>query len=295
MIHSTDADKDNPEKQVVAIYVGPEKLPGNEEPFLISRDLAIDSSPVFRAAFAESYWLESEQNSMVLDDIEPETFARFNHWVHNRQRQLPKLTGDVSVDLVADGKLWMLADRLCISKLQNLVCARLMSMLDTADLKYLEAFMHLTYGEEDPAPQWNTSVPAKILLGKVYFSRKEEIDACGYELLPGLKQELVNYGEYTVRPRPWDTYKVDLRGKGLRALYWRSMKEMGVLVDESARPHRYNFGAKRLPPRPGGPDWYYQYRVEFAAYAPACFSFPNYCSELSNIRFPIGSVLNELR
>jgi hypothetical protein len=69
--HPKPSAKAKPEDEVVAFFVGKE----SGEPFLINRELAIEASPVFRAAFDGGDWLEREENTMVLDDVGPEIFA----------------------------------------------------------------------------------------------------------------------------------------------------------------------------------------------------------------------------
>jgi hypothetical protein len=77
--HPKPSAKAKSEGEVVAFFVGEQ----SKELFLINRELAIEASPVFRAAFDGGDWLEREEQTMVLDDVEPEVFAMLSHWLHN--------------------------------------------------------------------------------------------------------------------------------------------------------------------------------------------------------------------
>jgi hypothetical protein len=85
-----------------------------EQTFIVNRDLAMISSPVFRSAFTGP-WIESHAEAMALEDVDPEVFGFIIHWTHNGGYVENRPTSTASEQLVTYGRLWILGDRLGIT------------------------------------------------------------------------------------------------------------------------------------------------------------------------------------
>jgi hypothetical protein len=80
------------------------------------------SSPFFDKAFNGDFW-EAETQTMILEDIEPSIFGLFICWLYSGYVALRKvgLEGEETLTQtpVQLAKLWVIAERLVLPKLQN--------------------------------------------------------------------------------------------------------------------------------------------------------------------------------
>jgi hypothetical protein len=182
----------NKPSKLVTIFVSPGP-PQKDGAFPLPRDLAIEASPVFRAALAGENWLEKDDQSMTLRDVDPEVFELLVYYLDNEGLVPPCRTlGTPSEALVKYAKLWMLANLLNMSLLQNIVSKVMQWWIVDMGLDQLEDFMHLVYGRESEYPEGERGILGKMLRFKFYYSEKEDLDNCGYEIIPEMMKALMN-------------------------------------------------------------------------------------------------------
>lgn len=99
--------------------------------FIVHKDYACHYSPVFKAAFA-SQFLEGQTQEYRLEDTTEEVLRILVQWLYTQELDSPpiwKEDKELSESEKADGKqyhvslvrLWILADSLLMSRLQNIV------------------------------------------------------------------------------------------------------------------------------------------------------------------------------
>jgi hypothetical protein len=190
-IQHFDEMNNRPDVPMVTIFVGSDPN-RSEEPFEIPRDIAIEASPVFRGAFDGENWLEKDEQGMVLEDIEPQTFEMLCYYIDTRGLKMPtfRSLGTPSEALVKYAKLWMLADRLIMHSLQNTVSSLMQAYISKVGLDQCEGLMHLLYGRDSEHSVGERDILRKILRFKFYASRPKDLANCGYTILPELMQAL---------------------------------------------------------------------------------------------------------
>jgi hypothetical protein len=98
---------------MVQFIVGPKK-----ELFTAHKNFVIHHSPVFEAAFSKCF-IEGQTKAYALNETEPRTFEMFLEWVYG-QNIIPSLPFDhFSIDPMAYCRLWILADKYQVPRLQN--------------------------------------------------------------------------------------------------------------------------------------------------------------------------------
>jgi len=105
---------------MVTFIIGAESVKQN---FLVHKHLASAHSPFFKAAF-ESPMVEGTMQTMRLEDVEVETFGVLVHWMYTGEfkaglRAFTNDKDDTDYDLTAVAKVWKLAQRLLMPRLQN--------------------------------------------------------------------------------------------------------------------------------------------------------------------------------
>jgi len=177
---------------MVKIFVspGPDEKDGA---FLLPRDLAIEASPVFRAALDGEDWLEKDDQSMTLRDVDPEIFEILVYYLEHKGYVPPLRTlGTPGESLVKCGKLWMLADLFNMPPLQNIISRLMQWWIRDMGLDELEGFMHLVYGRDSEHPEGERGILGKMLRFKFYYSQKEDLENCGYEIIPEMMKALID-------------------------------------------------------------------------------------------------------
>lgn len=198
---------ENNMKNAVIFFIG-KGLP--KQAFMVDRDLVIKFSTVFRAAFADS-WMEAHNQAMTLEDVEPEVFKLLVHWMHNdgyvpdrpTGNYFPgRPTGSPGKQLVTYGRLWMLADRLNMTELQNIVALTLRRRIRNTHINDLEEFIDLAFSRD---PEGETELLEKMLCYRFYLMRGEELAECPYALNSDLDSQLgwatANQAFGTIKPR----------------------------------------------------------------------------------------------
>ncbi|CZR51147.1 uncharacterized protein PAC_01022 [Phialocephala subalpina] len=113
--------------QLVKLYPETPNADVDSEPFIVHRDFATCYSPVLKAAF-ESGFIEGQKQEYRFDeDFDEDVIRILSQWFYTQKIDLgnirepdlgpPISTIDLRIDCLI--KLWVLADRLLIPKLQN--------------------------------------------------------------------------------------------------------------------------------------------------------------------------------
>ena len=183
---------ENKPKNAVIFFVG-EGQP--KHTFVVNRNLVMRFSPVFRAALCDS-WLEGHNQAMTYEDVDFEVFKLVVHWMHNNGLELHRPTihyfpgrptGPPGKQLVTLGRLWMLADRLNMPELQNVVSFILRRRIRNTHINELEEFMNLAFSRD---PEGETAILERIISYRFYLMRGEELADCPYALNPDLDSQL---------------------------------------------------------------------------------------------------------
>lgn len=119
---------------VVTFLIGKESDP--PKTFLVHKEYACYASPVFDAAF-NSNFIEGQTQTYKLDDTTPRAFRLLTQWIYLQKLTISQLQGGVEnwkqeefskderraivQEFMALVELWVLADKLRIPHLQNLV------------------------------------------------------------------------------------------------------------------------------------------------------------------------------
>jgi hypothetical protein len=88
---------------------------GRKSSFIVHKDFICFYSPYFKAAL-NSTFQEGVEHSVDLEDVEPTTFSLFINWVYRQRIVEPD---EAPLDLKGAILLWLLADRLLATSLQN--------------------------------------------------------------------------------------------------------------------------------------------------------------------------------
>jgi BTB/POZ domain len=133
---------------VVTIIIGPEE---SKETFIIHKELICHYSPFFSVAFnSNSKYAEGATQTMKLPDVDVENFGLFVQWVYNQQIDLDPKERDANILPLA--KLWTLAERFLITKLQNKIMDKLRVLVEFAESQNLKDFLHYAYESKQKSP-----------------------------------------------------------------------------------------------------------------------------------------------
>jgi hypothetical protein len=91
--------------------------PPNQQEFKVHKNVACHYSPFFETAF-KSQFIEGQTQSMTLEDVEGEVFGCMVHWFYTQKVETQRV-GTHADDLPKLVKLWVLAERCIIPRLQN--------------------------------------------------------------------------------------------------------------------------------------------------------------------------------
>jgi hypothetical protein len=92
-----------------------------EHKFLIHKDFICYYSPFFSAAFNGSF-NEGRTQIMMLEDVDPRAFGILVNWIYTQGVEIDNGTWP---NLVTCAKLWILADRFLMRKMQNDVMVKI--------------------------------------------------------------------------------------------------------------------------------------------------------------------------
>ncbi|KAH7304866.1 hypothetical protein BKA65DRAFT_560359 [Rhexocercosporidium sp. MPI-PUGE-AT-0058] len=104
----------------------------NTYKFIIHKNIICHHSPFFSAAF-NSQFVEGQTQSMTLDDIDPVIFGSFVNWVYHQNVEADKGVKMGPEMLV---KLWIVAERFIVPKLQNQAMNMLFQTLSDVGCEY---------------------------------------------------------------------------------------------------------------------------------------------------------------
>lgn len=132
-------------------------------------------SPFFSAAF-NSNFAEGKTQSMRMVDVEAKTFGLLVHWMYEHE-----IEGGKDVGILQLAKLWTLADRCVIPKLQNeamdLIYALISSKDERPNNADVEKFLHFAYLS-------NVDTPLKRLAAHRFAYSNEKSLRCWAPRLP---------------------------------------------------------------------------------------------------------------
>ncbi|CZR61820.1 uncharacterized protein PAC_11717 [Phialocephala subalpina] len=130
-------------QSVVTINIGP---PEDVESFVIHRHLLIHYSSYFATAFFPPH-LEAETKTITLPSICQETFRLITHWLYTQQLDL--IPQEQALSVIPLAKLWCLAAKFRIAKLQNKVMSWLQPLTEGIQGEALKEFLCFVYEEDD--------------------------------------------------------------------------------------------------------------------------------------------------
>ncbi|KAE9376530.1 hypothetical protein N431DRAFT_462359 [Stipitochalara longipes BDJ] len=133
-------------QSVVTIIIGAEEL---SETFMVHKELICHYSSFFSAAF-NSNFTEAATKTMTLSDIDVNDFGLLVHWFYTQQLDLDPKDRDANVLPLA--KLWVLAERFLITKLQNNIMDKLRVLVEFAEKQNLKEFLHYAYISKGKSP-----------------------------------------------------------------------------------------------------------------------------------------------
>ena len=133
-------------QSVVTIIFGPED---SKETFVVHKDLVCHYSPFFSTAF-NSNFAESTTKAMTLPDVDLDSFGLLVHWLYTQQIDIDSKDGGANVLPMA--KLWTLAERFLITKLQNKIMDKLRVLVEFAEKQNLKDFLHYAYEAKEKSP-----------------------------------------------------------------------------------------------------------------------------------------------
>lgn len=107
-------------------------------------------SSFFATAFNNSKYAESDTQTMYLPDVSSDDFGVCVKWIYDQHIELDPLDHDPKIMIFA--RLWNLAKRFRISKLQNKIMDKLRALVEEAEKDVLKAFLDFVYkGTQDNA------------------------------------------------------------------------------------------------------------------------------------------------
>jgi hypothetical protein len=116
---------------------------------MVHKELICHYSSFFSTAF-NSNFTETATKTMTLPDVDLDGFGLLVHWFYTQQIDLDPKDRDSYVLPLA--KLWTLAERLLITKLQNIIMDKLRVLVEFAEKQNLKDFLHYAYTLKDKSP-----------------------------------------------------------------------------------------------------------------------------------------------
>lgn len=167
----------------VTIVVG--TLPNVEE-FMVHKEVACFHSPVLDAAF-NSRFIEGQTYRYILEDTTPRAVRLLVQWLYSKNLELVQLRGYPSKQAIVDAEsaqsedmalaeLWVLADKLCIPALGNLVLDKIFLISKHQNTLAVPTYYYIFE---------NTSETSGL--------RRYTIDFCFYYLLGSSLEEWESY------------------------------------------------------------------------------------------------------
>ncbi|KAE9381284.1 hypothetical protein N431DRAFT_392327 [Stipitochalara longipes BDJ] len=189
----------NPQ-DVVGLYAG---VDHGEKPLNIHKDVACFYSPVFKAAF-NSQFIEGEEQKYRLEDASPRTVRLLIHWMYHQELDVGKiLRNDKSkIDQILV-ELWVLADKLLVPALQNVVIKeleRLRNKYKTTSTRCLP----YVYEKTGPGSELRKLFISWCAFNVTSTRFEEKPDHFPHEMLLELAQVLVEKMPDTVKERITD-------------------------------------------------------------------------------------------
>lgn len=125
IFHRTCADlaANSKPDTIVTFIIGKREF---QQTFMVHKSFATLQSPFFRAAF-DGIFQEGTTQTMKLGDIEGHIFGLLVNWLYFQVVEELETTSLVPEVLVSYGKLWILAERCLIPKLQNAIMKRMVN------------------------------------------------------------------------------------------------------------------------------------------------------------------------
>lgn len=118
----------------------------HKETFVVHKCLVDHYSSFFKTAF-DSKFIEGETQSMTIEDIESSAFGLLVHWIYTQS--LKQDQGNDSPSVVLLAKVWSLAERFIMPRLQNVAIDQFRLGLDrVADLIIFERLATFAYGKD---------------------------------------------------------------------------------------------------------------------------------------------------
>ncbi|TVY32908.1 hypothetical protein LOCC1_G007719 [Lachnellula occidentalis] len=129
---------------LVTFLIGPENVDVKPKTFIVHKEIACYHSPVLNAAF-NSDFIEGQTQTYTLDDISEGAFKLLVQWLYSQKLVLPRppMANELCIlytDLVM---LWVLADKLDIPSLQNLVLEKIEQISDESVSIPYESFDYI--------------------------------------------------------------------------------------------------------------------------------------------------------
>ncbi|KAL2068338.1 hypothetical protein VTL71DRAFT_16436 [Oculimacula yallundae] len=114
--------------EMVTFYIGEE---GQEEKFQVHKEFACAYSPVLKTAFSSAF-IEGQTQTYRLQDISPDAFRMLVNWFYTQNlvihkhsdapdedfAEVERLVSEQDMNLI---QIWLIADRLLIPRLQNII------------------------------------------------------------------------------------------------------------------------------------------------------------------------------
>ncbi|KAE8445851.1 hypothetical protein EG329_012774 [Mollisiaceae sp. DMI_Dod_QoI] len=115
------------------------------EIFAIHRHLLVHYSSYFASAFSPPH-LEAETQTITLPDVCPDTFGLITHWLYTQQLDL--IPQEQATNVIPLAKLWCLAAKFRIAKLQNKIMSWLQPVTEGLQGDALKVFLCFVYEED---------------------------------------------------------------------------------------------------------------------------------------------------
>lgn len=110
------------------------------------KDFATVYFPTFAKAFTPAF-LEGEKAQMRLEDVSADMFGKLLHWLYTKQ-----IEDQYEVNAASLAKLWSLAQRFCVTELQNHTMINILQLVRHQKGSDLQKLVEYTYKTKEETP-----------------------------------------------------------------------------------------------------------------------------------------------